>query len=485
MALIPPFSGTDFGGLPLEAFMPFSKFSAAVFVFSTAYLLSACTPGALPHDLTEDRDHEKDSGFYMASAADPKQAQDPVRSKLSYFFLVEQFDVAANASMITAIKNNPPGGILFWNHNAADSALVRDSVKAYSEQASKVNLKPLLFSTDYEGGALRKTPTGSDIPGVQRFTKGFTSLAHPRWLGYSMQKYGTELCTLHGKIMSEELKAAGINYPLSVVSDLATQALTSARGISKDSDEVSLCITKILEAFAKTQDLIFVTKHFPGLGLTRGDTHDGTVTAVTEDPAVLAEHLKPFQQLIETSKAEGNEGLLSVMTTHAKFLAYDRDHVTTESPKIVKDLLKGKLAFRGLVVSDAMWMGEYGKMKSDELMPVYLNTFLSGLDLLMIPGVRFAEAVNYFRKVYDGSLTDAEKEMLTRRTGMSWEETHGKFLERITESLETADRARSAIKAPHTYVKAEVPSSLTVGDRTRYNQILSELSVGAAPVRKN
>lgn len=447
-------------------------------------LLSACG-SQLSGDLLRDRDHEHEADFYMASVENTDPASDPTRSKLSYFFLVEQFNVGANPSMLKAIKFNPPGGVLFWNGNSADAVAVRDSVKAYSQQAEAMKLKPLLFSTDYEGGALRQTPMGSSLPGVQRFTRGFTALAHPRWLGISMKNHGTELCGLHGRIMAQELKAAGINYPLSVVSDLATQALTSVRAVSKNPEDTSRCLTKILEEFIQTKDIIFVTKHFPGLGLTKGDTHDGNVTAFTTDSATLQAHLKPFIDLVDFSREKMSEGLLSVMTTHAKFLAYDDVHLTTESPKTINGLLKKRIGFTGLVVSDAMWMGEYGKLKSAQLMPVYLNSFLSGIDLLMIPGARFAEAVNYFRKVYDGKLSEEEKTLLTERTGKNWEETHQKFMERITESLRAHDRARGSLKAPHTYLSSESPAEITAPLRQRYNQILSEISIQGNSLKKN
>lgn len=453
---------------------------------AAASLLTACSGGKIAKDLEFDRDHEHEEAFYLASDGNPSaDANDPVRQKLSYFFLVEQFNVGANTSMLAAIKNNPPGGVLFWNGNKADATQVRESVRAYSKQAEAMHIKPLLFSTDYEGGALSKTPSGANIPGVQRFTKGFTPLAHPRWLGASVKDYGTELCALHGRIMATELKAVGINYPLSVVSDLATQALTSVRGISKDPQEVSACVTKILEEFIRTKDVIFVTKHFPGLGLTHGDTHEGTVTASTMDQNVIQMHLEPFKDLMKLSREQGSEGLLSVMTTHAKFLAFDDKHVTTESPKIVTGLLKEQLGFHGLVVSDAMWMGEYGEMKSAQLMPVYVNAFLSGIDLLMIPGARFAESVTYFRKVYDGNLTNEEKNALTSRTGMNWEDTHAKFLARISQSLKAHDAARGGIKAPHNYMGTQAPTSLTEQSRERYNKILSELSTRGSSLSKN
>jgi beta-glucosidase-like glycosyl hydrolase len=435
--------------------------------------LAACTAKS-SDTLSFDRDHESEPGFYMAAVSD-QTPSDPLRQKLSQFFLVEQFNVGALPSMGSAIKSNPPGGILFWNGNKADSSLLRDSIRVYSRQAEAAGLEPLLFSTDYEGGGNPLTPAGTSIAGVQRFVKGFTHLAHPRWLGHSMSGYGQELCKLHGVIMARELKAVGINYPLSVVSDLATQALTSLRGVSKSPADVSRCLVEIMNQFTEVGDLIFVTKHFPGLGLTKGDTHEGTVVSTVKDPEILKLHLQPFLDLISLTKSTGHEGLLSIMTTHAKFMGYDPDHVTTESPKVVHDLLKTQLAFQGLVVSDAMWMGDYGTMDLRHLMPVYLNTFLSGLDLLMIPGMRFGSAVTYFRKVYDGNLTADEKTLLTERTHLSWEETHEKFLARVRESAATLSRARRSIQPAYKSQASALPTTLTENESRRYFEILGRL----------
>lgn len=459
------------------------SFSLPYFAFTIAsFLLMACS-SETPSDLLFDQNNETAPGYYLAPAEGPR-VQDPLRQRLSEFFLVEQFNVGALPSMSAAFKANPPGGILFWNGNKADSTQVRDAIKIYSEQVESLGLQPLLFSTDYEGGADNLAPSGKTIPGVQRFVKGFTRLAHPRWLGLSMPSYGTELCRLHGRIMARELKAVGINYPLSVVSDLSTQALTSLRGISKNSADVSLCMSEIMKEFIDLQDLIFVTKHFPGLGLMHGDTHDGTVVSDITDPSILNDHLKPFFELIDLTKRSRNEGLLSIMTTHAKYLAYDPDHVTTESPKVVQNLLKQQMKFRGLVVSDAMWMGEYGSLDLAHLMPVYANSFLSGIDLLMIPGARFANSVAYFRKLYDGTLSEEEKTLLTARTSLSWPETHSRFLARVQESLQILSRARGSIQPAHRGLMDKVPTTLTEKERLRYAEILLQMRSPSLPAAK-
>lgn len=439
-------------------------------------MLGACVPKN--SDLQQDKQFETQSDYYIApedhDAVDMGTSK--FRNKLSYLFLVEQFSVGANESMIKAIKKNPPGGILFWNGNSADSEKLKEAIHSYSIENQKAGIEPILFSTDYEGGANNKSPFGSSVPGVQRFSTGFTKLLHPRWLGESMRKFNLELCQLHGKILAKELKAVGINYPLSVVSDLATQSLTLLRGISKDAEKVSACNIEIMKQFIQEDDVIFVTKHFPGIGLTRGDTHEGVVVAETKSTEKLLEHLKPFADLIQFTKQKEKTHLLSVMTTHAMFKGYDEEHLTTESKKIINDLLKMKLEFIGLTVSDAMWMGDYGHLKSEELMPIYFKAFMSGIDLLMIPGGRFKEAVVYFRKVYDQKLTPAEVTLLEKKMEMEIDKIYDLFYARVEEAMETHHRVRSQIKYPHEYIKTEIPSETTEKERTRYYEIFNKIN---------
>lgn len=166
------------------------------------------------------------------------------------FFLVEQSSPEVNQALMKANSISSPGGLVFWNASKSDYAKLQMTISKYSLKAQERRDDPWLFSIDYEGGALTKTPSGKTVPGVQRFVKGFTPLAHPIWLGKSMSSFGTELCELHGKIMGKELSAAGINYPLTVVSDLASR-LFSNRGISKNSYQVSECMKAFLKVCLK------------------------------------------------------------------------------------------------------------------------------------------------------------------------------------------------------------------------------------------
>lgn len=407
-----------------------------------------------------------------ATAEDPSAEPPPGVGSL---FLVEHFTVAVNASLLDRIETDPPGGIVFWNSNQAGATELREVIRAYSAAARDAGHPPILFSTDYEGGATSLAPSGHSIPGVQRFRRGLTWLLHPRWLGVAFRQdsaAGLELAELHGEIMARELRSVGIVYPLSVVGDLAS-GLFTVRGLDPDEQIAAELLSSVLLGFGSVPDVVFVTKHFPGLGQTRGDTHDETVVSPLVDRAEAERHLVPFRAALDQSRALGQPARLSLMCSHGVFPAFDPDLPTTVSPAILRDLLRTELQAEGLAVSDAMWMGEYGHLSGRALQRVYAQSFLAGMDLLMIPGAAYAGALSYFRRIDLGTIEPQERQALEALTGQPWADIATAWRARRVESaarleatLQGVSHAADIMDAPGT-----VPTVATEPLRARYREL--------------
>ena len=411
-----------------------------------------------------------------------------LRGSVGRVFLVEHFTAQVSSSMKKTIKTSPPGGILFWNGGSGEhvgAVELRRVIAAYSKVARDAGHPPLLFSTDYEGGALNRSITWNKIPGIQRFTEGLTALAHPRWLGQAYRQspeLGRELAQLHGEIIARELRSVGLNYPLSVVGDLAS-GLFAVRGIDRDEEIVAELLPEVLDGALSEPGMLFVTKHFPGLGQTAGDTHDQVVVSPVTDAATAERHLSPFRAAVEHLADTADAARLSLMCGHALFPLFDAEKNTTTSPRILQDLLREDpestlpvpaLGFSGIALSDAMWMGPYGTMSWTKLRRVYLESFLAGMDLLMIPGYRYSQARAYFADVLDDQLSQSERDAVAAQLGLDWPTLHQLFVARLGQSLDRVDAA--AAKLPHAVDDVDpdgtVPSDLTVTERTRYHEIL-------------
>lgn len=443
--------------------------SSLVLVISLA---TACARQETSGTLTPPPPEAPISEAYVATA--PTDASAKSNARLSRFFLVEQSNAAFSPSLAEAFRRDPPGGLVFWNFSKSGWQALAQTTARYSQILKQNGHAPAFFSVDYEGGGLMMSPSGRQIPGIQRFRAGFTDLAHGVWLGKAIAKYDYELCSLHGRIMGKELAAVGVNYPLTLVSDLA-QRLFTVRGISADPAEVARCIETFTEAMAAAGPVVAVTKHYPGLGQNSGDTHDVVSVSTAKTQAESNRHLTPFRDLVSFVNAKGLESRLSIMTSHGKFPLLDPENLTTESSILLEDILRDAIGFRGVRVSDAMWMGGYGNLQGDALYAVYLNAFVSGLDLLMIPGGRFGGALKAFQQVHDDNATPGLRTAVESRSRTPYREFRAKFLRRVDESLMRLDQTLRTLPYSHEIVTGQAPSALTVRERARYYEILRGL----------
>ncbi len=413
------------------------------------------------------------------AAGEAETDTDPVRARLGEAFLMEHSVAEIVPHVLTEIKGSQPGGIVFWNMHHGSGADLRKVIDSYSRASQAAHGRAMLFSTDYEGGALDTTTSFTRVPGIQRFTDGMTPLAHPRWLGVAFHKSaeeGRELARLHGKIIAREMRSIGINYPLGTVSDLAF-ALFVNRSTDQDEAVASTLMTELIDGATSVDGVVFVTKHFPGLGQTRGDTHDQIVVSPVTDEPTADKHLAPFKAVIDHTNAAGERAMrLSILCSHAEFPVFDATTNTTVSRPILQGVLRERMGFKGLAVSDAMWMGPYGTMSTSQVVRLYVKSFVAGMDLLMIPGARFDAALTYFRAVYDGKLTGAERTALEQDVGKPWAEIQPAFKARLAESQARMDRVRQGLPFAHDMMDAAgvAPDTTTETERARYDQILDD-----------
>lgn len=481
---------------------------------------------------------EHQDGFFVAGNLEgvnvqalPAADQD-LYHHVGLTMLVEQFEAENLPTMRAAIAANPPAGIVFWNPHGVGANELSVITRAYSQSArtASVAQPPLLLSTDYEGGGMTRTLRGTSVPGIQRFKTGLTLFPHGQWLGKEIETLNTdELCAIQGEAMGRELGAVGINYPLATVSDLAG-GLFINRGISTNPQVISRCLNKMIDNFntASGGHAIFVTKHFPGLGFTQGDTHEMTVTS-SRRGAEFDRHIQPYREVLARRRQMHDENLLSVMVGHAQFTAFSPRRTSTESSYILKNVLKSSapfqeqdggvvtahqgLGFSGLVLSDAMWMGVYGfvhqmatrgrldepeklpalqrelvndgfftgsqlaGLSRDDYQRVYnvlcLNTLLSGMDILMIPNVQFAKVVLFLRKGLVHQWDSEELRLIQARTGLNPEQAEAALHQRLTEIIAKNRSVRSQLNFPAAYAGA--PSQADLNLKQRMMQVLHSL----------
>ena len=127
----------------------------------------------------------------------------------------------------------------------------------------------------------------------------------------------------------------------------------------------------------RSQRIICCAKHFPGIGGAEGDSHEGAIYSDKTADEMYDVELAPFRAAIEA-------GVPMVMVGHLSCPSITgNDLPASVSPAIMQDLLRDRLGFDGVIVTDSLGMGaiveRYGYDR------VAVEAFLAGSDALLMP----------------------------------------------------------------------------------------------------
>jgi len=241
-----------------------------------------------------------------------------------------------------------------------------ESVRLLNQLQSESKL-PLLVAGDFERGVLPPRLFGTTIfPHAMAFGAA-GSLA-----------YAEEF----GRITAQESRALGVHWNLFPVADVNTNRanpIIGTRAFGGNPLQVGDLVAAYIRG-ARANGMLSTAKHFPGHGNTAIDTH--LAIARVDEPweRLSAVDLPPFRKAIAA-------GVDAVMTAHVRVPALDPDpdHVATTSPRIVTDLLKNRLGFQGLVVTDALDMAGLSHRYAGNIGREAVDAFKAGNDVLTMP----------------------------------------------------------------------------------------------------
>lgn len=261
------------------------------------------------------------------------------------------------------------GGVIYfnWTDNIGtplDSAQVNKLSNDIQKIAMSQRMEiPLLISTDQEGGIVaRVTEPATVFPGNM-------AVGATRSLEYSKKV---------GQIMGKELKALGINMNLAPTLDVninSENPVIGVRSFSENPDIVSEFGVAQIKGY-QNQNVVASAKHFPGHGDTNVDSHYG-LPIINHDLKTLEEvDLKPFKAAIDA-------GIDSIMTAHIVVPALDNSGLpATLSKPILTDLLRNKLNYDGIIITDSLGMSG-ANVFPPERIPV--EAVKAGVDILLNP----------------------------------------------------------------------------------------------------
>jgi beta-N-acetylhexosaminidase len=278
-----------------------------------------------------------------AQAAVPTGGASAVLSRMSLaqrigqLFMVGTPAGAASASTLGAISAYHVGNVMLTGRSSAGTAgtaVVTGALRARVTTYSTYGV-PLFISTDQEGGWVQvlSGPGFSTIP---------RALTQGTWSTTTLQTYAT--------IWGRQLRAAGVNVNLAPVMDTVALAYSKYPPIGyygREFGHTTSVVSTHGTAFAAgmaAAGVVATAKHFPGLG--RVTANPDTTARVTDWVTVRHDvYLAPFAAAV-------NHGAPFLMMSTAYYQRIDPYHPAAFSPTIIGGMVRGDLAFRGVVISD-------------------------------------------------------------------------------------------------------------------------------------
>ncbi|MBL0710064.1 MAG: glycoside hydrolase family 3 protein, partial [Colwellia sp.] len=249
------------------------------------------------------------------------------------------------------IQETDIGGVVLFAENLIDNQqiiqLTTDLQKA--ALASK-SAKPLIISIDQEGGRVARLPHA-------------TSFAGNMAIGATYASHKTEYATKVSEVIGAELASLGINNNYAPVVDVNTNIdnpVINTRSFGENPQHVAELGVAVVNGL-QSKGIMATLKHFPGHGDTHVDSHLGLPRVDHNLALIEKSDLAPFKWVIEHSHPA------MIMTAHIQYPALDSSTVinkngnetirpATMSRKILTDLLREKMAFKGIIATDALDM---------------------------------------------------------------------------------------------------------------------------------
>ena len=231
-------------------------------------------------------------------------------------------------------------GSIILTVRVSDGLLLKDlpyEAAAITNLLQKESKLPLLVAADFERGLSMRLNETPAFPHAMAF--GATN--NPAF----EEKFA--------EITAQESRAIGVHwnfYPVADVNINPQNPIINTRSFGEDPQQVAAMVAAYVKG-SREYGLLSTAKHFPGHGDTATDSHLGVAMVSGNLQRLDAVELPPFQKAVEA-------GVDSIMVAHVTIPALepDPDKVATTSHKIVTDLLKDKMHFQGLIVTDALEM---------------------------------------------------------------------------------------------------------------------------------
>ncbi len=265
--------------------------------------------------------------------------------------------IELNDDVRHVIRDIRAGGLILFKRNIETPDQVKALCGSCQAYAKSCGCPPLFISIDQEGGT------------VARLREPFTLFRGNPYIE------SIDDAVNFAAITAQELKSIGVNMNLAPVLDVAgenAQSIMKDRVFKGNADRVSILGMEVIRTLQKN-GIMAVAKHFPGIGRTIKDSHFFLPELDIGLPELEQSDLIPFI-------SAKNEGVSGIMLSHILYPWLDKEWPASLSPSIARDLLRTRIGYDGLVMTDDLDM----KAVEKDIETCIRQILISGIDIALI-----------------------------------------------------------------------------------------------------
>lgn len=249
------------------------------------------------------------------------------------------------------------GGVILFDRNMESPEQVKQLTSDLQAQSNEK--VPLFIGIDEEGGDVVRMAEKLTPPPSQKEIGATGDIEQAKTWAIKTAK---------------SLKDMGINVNFAPVADVGSN---DKRSYSTDTNTVIDFVRAATKGYQQ-ENIIYSLKHFPGIGKGKVDSHvDSSSIDVTKE-ILMAEDIIPFKTIID----ENDPNDYFILVSHLKYPALDEEYPASLSSKIMTDLLRYELGYKGIIITDDMEMGAVAN--HNDFRSIGVKAVKAGADIVLV-----------------------------------------------------------------------------------------------------
>lgn len=249
------------------------------------------------------------------------------------------------------------GGVILFDRNMESPEQVKQLTSDLQAQSNEK--VPLFIGIDEEGGDVVRMAEKLTPPPSQKEIGATGDIEQAKTWAIKTAK---------------SLKDMGINVNFAPVADVGSN---DKRSYSTDTNTVIDFVRAATKGYQQ-ENIIYSLKHFPGIGKGKVDSHIDSSSIDVAKEILMTEDILPFKTIID----ESDPNDYFILVSHLKYPALDEEYPASLSSKIMTDLLRNKLGYKGIIITDDMEMGAVAN--HNDFRSIGVNAVKAGADIVLV-----------------------------------------------------------------------------------------------------